>query len=316
MSTVRMLTVAFTAVLVAACSTPPSSSPAETGSISGPDSGRDEDVPRTFEDAEESDLPRDTADADGGEDIREDTMADTESDGDVLGDADAAPDTVEDASDDPDVIAGQGTIGMEILRQHGDPIHAIFAAIGGGGLIAGIAAYVKQVRPDIKVIGVQHVDSDAMAQSVKAGERVRLDTVGVFSDGTAVKQVGAETFNLVQQYVDDIIVVDTDETCAAIKDFFTATRTLLEPAGALAVAGLKQYVAATGIQDETLAAVSCGANMNFDRLRFLSERAVLGAISESMFAVTIPERPGSFKRFCELVGHRNVTEFNYRISDD
>lgn len=218
--------------------------------------------------------------------------------------------------DDPDVIAGQGTIGMEILRQHGRPIHAIFAAIGGGGLISGIAAYVKQVRPDIRVIGVQHVESDAMKRSVEAGQSVLLDEVGLFSDGTAVKEVGVETLRLVNRYVDEILVVDTDETCAAIKDVFTATRTLLEPAGALALAGLKQYVAATGIEDETLVAVSCGANMNFDRLRFVSERAELGERREAVFAVTIPEQPGSFRRFCELVGGRNVTEFNYRISHD
>lgn len=218
--------------------------------------------------------------------------------------------------DDPDVIAGQGTIGMEILRQHGRPIHAIFAAIGGGGLISGIAAYVKQVRPDIKIIGVQHVDSDAMRQSIEVGSIVELRDVGLFSDGTAVKTVGAETFRLVEQYVDDILLVDTDETCAAIKDVFTATRTLLEPAGALAIAGLKKYVEETGVAGETLVAVSCGANMNFDRLRFVSERAELGERREAVFGVTIPERPGSFRRFCELVGDRNVTEFNYRISDE
>ena len=218
--------------------------------------------------------------------------------------------------DDPDVIAGQGTIGMEILRQHGRPIDAIFVAIGGGGLIAGIAAYVKRVRPDIRVIGVQHVESDAMARSIAAGERVELADVGLFSDGTAVKSVGVETFRLVQQHVDDILIVDTDETCAAIKDVFTDTRTLLEPAGALAIAGLKQYVASTGVTDETLVAVACGANMNFDRLRFVSERAEIGERREAVFAVTVPERPGSFRRFCELVGDRNVTEFNYRISDE
>nr|WP_083914854.1 threonine ammonia-lyase, biosynthetic [Ilumatobacter nonamiensis] len=218
--------------------------------------------------------------------------------------------------DDPDVIAGQGTIGMEILRQHGRPVHAIFAAIGGGGLISGVAAYVKRVRPDIRVIGVQHVDSDAMARSVAAGERVELADVGLFSDGTAVKAVGVETFRLVRKHVDDILIVDTDETCAAIKDVFTDTRTLLEPAGALAIAGMKKYVAETGIEGETLISVACGANMNFDRLRFVSERAEIGERREAVFAVTIPERPGSFRRFCELVGDRNVTEFNYRISDE
>ncbi|MCH9837286.1 MAG: threonine ammonia-lyase, biosynthetic [Ilumatobacter sp.] len=218
--------------------------------------------------------------------------------------------------DDPDVIAGQGTIAMEVLRQHGRPIHAIFVAIGGGGLIAGISTYVKRVRPGIKVIGVQHVESDAMARSIAAGERVELSGVGLFSDGTAVKSVGIEPFRLVQEHVDDILIVDTDETCAAIKDVFTDTRTLLEPAGALAIAGMKQYVASTGVSDETLVAIACGANMNFDRLRFVSERAEIGERREAVFAVTVPEQPGSFRRFCELVDHRNVTEFNYRISDE
>jgi threonine dehydratase len=218
--------------------------------------------------------------------------------------------------DDPDVIAGQGTIGMEILRQHGQRIDAIFVAIGGGGLIAGVAAYVKQVRPEIRVIGVQHDESTAMAQSIAAGHRVQLDEVGLFSDGTAVKAVGEETFRLVQEFVDDIVLVDTDETCAAIKDVFTDTRSLLEPAGALAIAGLKKYVHATGAVDETLVAIACGANMNFTRLRFVAERADFGEQREAIFAVTIPEQPGSFRRFCEVVGARDVTEFNYRISDD
>ncbi|BAN03724.1 threonine ammonia-lyase, biosynthetic [Ilumatobacter coccineus] len=217
--------------------------------------------------------------------------------------------------DDPDVIAGQGTVGMEILRQHGRPIHAIFVAVGGGGLIAGIAAYVKQVRPDIKVIGVQHEDSTAMAQSLAAGHRVELTDVGLFADGTAVKKVGEETFRMASKYVDEMVIVDTDETCAAIKDVFTETRTLLEPAGALAIAGAKKYAATIGCTDKTLVAVSCGANMNFDRLRFVAERADIGEQREAVFAVTIPERPGSFREFCEVVGARNVTEFNYRISD-
>lgn len=223
--------------------------------------------------------------------------------------------------DDPDVIAGQGTIGMEILRQHSAPLHAIFIAIGGGGLIAGVAAYVKQVRPDIRIIGVQTLDSDAMARSLKAGQRVTLPDVGLFSDGTAVRLVGEETFRLAQQYVDEIIIVDNDAICAAIKDVFQDTRSILEPAGALAIAGAKAYVERSAmsknpVRDESLVAIACGANMNFDRLRFVAERAEVGEFREAVFAVTIPERRGSFRRFCELVGPRNVTEFNYRVSDE
>jgi threonine dehydratase len=223
--------------------------------------------------------------------------------------------------DDPDVIAGQGTIGMEILRQHSGPIHAIFVAIGGGGLISGIGAYVKAVRPDIKIIGVQSIDSDAMAKSLKAGERVTLPDVGLFSDGTAVRLVGEETFRVAQQVVDEIILVDTDAICAAIQDVFQDTRSILEPAGALAIAGAKAYVersqmARQPIKNESLVAVACGANMNFDRLRFVAERAELGEAREAVFAVTIPEQRGSFRRFCSLVGPRNVTEFTYRISDE
>ena len=218
--------------------------------------------------------------------------------------------------DDPDVIAGQGTIGMEILRQHQGPIDAVFVAIGGGGLIAGVAAYLKAVRPEIKVIGVQTTDSDAMIQSVQAGERVRLHDVGLFSDGTAVKLVGEETFRVARELVDDYIRVDTDAVCAAIKDVFQDTRSILEPAGALGVAAIKQYVARTGCTDQTFVAITCGANMNFDRLRFVAERADVGEEREALFAVTIPEERGSFKRFCGLIGPRSVTEFNYRISDE
>ncbi len=222
--------------------------------------------------------------------------------------------------DDPDVIAGQGTIGMEILRQHAGPIHAIFIAIGGGGLISGVAAYVKQIRPDIKIIGVQSIDSDAMARSLKSGHRVELHDVGLFSDGTAVKLVGEETFRLAQMYVDEVILVDTDAICAAIKDVFQDTRSILEPAGALAVAGAKAYVEreAMGknpVLEQDLIAITCGANMNFDRLRFVAERAEIGESREAVFAVTIPEQRGSFRHFCKMVGARNVTEFNYRISD-
>ncbi|KAB0584389.1 threonine ammonia-lyase, biosynthetic [Ideonella dechloratans] len=217
--------------------------------------------------------------------------------------------------DDPDVIAGQGTIAMEILRQHEGPIDAVFVAIGGGGLISGVAAYIKAVRPEIKVIGVQTVDSDAMARSVEAGRRVTLGDVGLFSDGTAVKLVGEETFRLARELVDDYVRVTTDELCAAMKDIFQDTRSVVEPAGALGVAGLKQYAATHKCKGQTFVAIACGANMNFDRLRFVAERAEYGEQREALFAVTIPEERGSFRRFCELVGSRSVTEFNYRISD-
>jgi len=217
--------------------------------------------------------------------------------------------------DDPDVIAGQGTIGMEILRQHPKPIHAIFVAVGGGGLISGIAAYVKSVRPEVKVIGVEPVDSDAMTRSLKAGKRVTLSHVGLFADGVAVKRVGEETFRLASKYVDEMILVDTDATCAAIKDVFEDTRSILEPAGALSVAGAKAYAEKTRIKGQTLVAIACGANTNFDRLRFVAERAEVGEHREAILAVSIPEKPGSFKRFCATLGARNITEFNYRIAD-
>ncbi len=217
--------------------------------------------------------------------------------------------------DDPEVIAGQGTIGMEILRQHPDPIHAIFCCVGGGGLIAGVAAYVKRLRPDIRIIGVEAVDADAMARSLSAGKRVKLEQVGLFADGAAVKAVGEETFRLCQQYVDEMVLVDTDAICAAIKDVFEDTRSILEPAGALAIAGAKEYARRHKLKDKTLVAVASGANMNFDRLRFVAERAELGEQREAVLAVTIPETPGSFKKFCKLLGARNITEFNYRYSD-
>ena len=217
--------------------------------------------------------------------------------------------------DDPDVIAGQGTVGMEILRQHTGPLDAIFVAIGGGGLIAGIAAYVKRLRPEVKIIGVEPQDADAMDRSLKAGRRVKLEQVGLFADGVAVKQVGEETFRLCRELVDEIILVDTDAICAAIKDVFEDTRAILEPAGALAVAGAKAYVEKTRAKNQTLVAVACGANMNFDRLRFVAEQAELGEKREAILAVTIPEEPGSFKAFCALLGPRNVTEFNYRYAD-
>jgi len=217
--------------------------------------------------------------------------------------------------DDPDVIAGQGTIGMEILRQHQAPIHAIFCAIGGGGLISGVAAYVKQVRPDIKVIGVQTTDSDAMYRSLKAKKRVQLTDVGLFADGTAVKLAGEETLRICKKYVDEIVLVDTDAVCAAIKDVFQDTRSILEPSGALAIAGAKLYAKRERLKGETLVTVCSGANMNFDRLRFVAERAEIGEKREAILAVTIPETPGSFRKFCSLLGNRNITEFNYRFAD-
>ncbi len=217
--------------------------------------------------------------------------------------------------DDPDVIAGQGTIGMEILRQYQQPIHAIFVAIGGGGLIAGIAAYVKRLYPATKIIGVEPVDADAMSRSLAAGKRVKLDRVGLFADGVAVKEVGVETFRLCQQYVDEVILVDTDDICAAIKDVFEDTRSILEPAGALAIAGAKAYIDREQIIGETLVAVACGANMNFDRLRFVAERAEVGERREAILAVTIPEERGSFRRFCACLGTYNLTEFNYRMAN-
>lgn len=216
--------------------------------------------------------------------------------------------------DDPDVIAGQGTIAMEILRQHQGALDAIFVPIGGGGLAAGVAAYIKAVRPEIKIIGVQMSDSDAMLRSVQQGRRITLPDVGLFSDGTAVKQVGKETFRLVRALVDDFIVVDTDAVCAAIKDIFHDTRSIVEPSGAMSVAAVTQYIEKHKIRDGTFVAVLSGANMNFDRLRFVAERARVGEKREALFAVTIPETPGSFKRFCETLGSRNVTEFNYRIA--
>ncbi len=234
--------------------------------------------------------------------------------------------------DDPDVIAGQGTIAMEMLRQHQGQLDAVFLAIGGGGLISGVANYIKAVRPEIKIIGVQMNDSNAMLQSVTAKKRVALKDVGLFADGTAVKLVGEETFRIARNLVDEFIEVDTDAVCAAIKDVFLDTRSIVEPSGAMAVAAIKKYVATRKTKGETYAAVLCGANMNFDRLRFVAERAEVGEEREALFAVTVPEERGSFKRFCETIGTlpqfgpagthgkasataaRNVTEFNYRIS--
>ncbi len=219
--------------------------------------------------------------------------------------------------DDPDVIAGQGTIAMEIIRQaNGRKIDGIFVPVGGGGLVAGVAVYIKALYPEIKVFGVQTVDSCGMKQSMEKGDRVLLEDVGLFSDGTAVKLVGEETFKLSKQFVDGIITVDTDEVCAAIKDVFQDTRSILEPAGALSVAGIKKYVKENKLKDHTFVGILSGANMNFDRLRFVAERAEVGEHREVLFSVTIPEKPGSFKKLIQLLGNRNVTEFNYRISDN
>ncbi len=218
--------------------------------------------------------------------------------------------------DDPEVIAGQGTIGMELLRQSRTPIDAVFVPVGGGGLIAGIAVYLKRLRPEIKIIGVEPEDADAMARSLCKKERITLPQVGIFADGVAVKQVGEETFRLCQMYVDEVIRVDNDAICAAIKDVFEDTRSILEPAGALGVAGAKVWTAREKARNKNLVAIASGANMNFDRLRFVAERAELGEKREAVLAVTIPEKPGSFKAFCSLLGARAITEFNYRFSDE
>ena len=214
--------------------------------------------------------------------------------------------------DDPHTIAGQGTVAMEILRQHPGPLDAIFVPVGGGGLIAGIAAYVKYLRPEIKIIGVEPDDSNCLQAAMAAGERVVLPTVGIFADGVAVAQIGQYTFDICKDYVDEVITVSTDEICAAIKDIYDDTRSITEPAGALGVAGIKKYVESRGVTGQTLVAIDSGANVNFDRLRHVAERAELGEGREAIIAVTIPEKPGSFKAFCEAVGKRQITEFNYR----
>jgi threonine dehydratase len=214
--------------------------------------------------------------------------------------------------DDPDVIAGHGTIGMEISRQSGGNVDAVFVPVGGGGLVAGIAAYLKYVHPNVRIIGVNAADSTAMHDSLEAGERISLERVGIFADGVAVRKVGAETFRLARELIDEMIIVDTDEICAGIQDIFEDTRSIVEPAGAMAVAAIKKFVAREGCVDRRLVAINCGANMNFDRLRHVAERAEIGAQREALLAVEIPERPGSFLELCRVLGRRSVTEFNYR----
>jgi threonine dehydratase len=218
--------------------------------------------------------------------------------------------------DDPNVIAGQGTVGLEIVRQHADFIDAIFVPVGGGGLIAGVGTIVKYLSPKTKIIGVEPADAACMAKAFAKNRRVVLDQVGIFADGVAVKQAGKENFRVAKKCVDEIITVSTDEICAAIKDIFDDTRSINEPAGALAVAGLKKYVKKKKLKNKTLVAINSGANMNFDRLRHVSERAEIGELREALVAVTIPERPGSFKTFCKTIGKRGITEFNYRYADD
>lgn len=217
--------------------------------------------------------------------------------------------------DDIDVVAGQGTVAMEILRQHSGPIDAVFVPVGGGGLIAGMAAYIKYLRPNIKVIGVESEDSACLKAALKAGKRVVLDQVGVFAEGVAVAQIGKVPFKLCRELVDDVITVNTDEMCAAVKDIFDDTRAVSETSGALSLAGLKKYIQQTGVENQTLICVNSGANTNFDRLQHIAERTELGEQREAILAVTIPERPGSFKKFCRTIGKRMVTEFNYRYAD-
>jgi threonine dehydratase len=217
--------------------------------------------------------------------------------------------------DDPDVIAGQGTVGMELLRQHPDPLEAIFVQIGGGGLAAGVAAYVKFLRPDVKVIGVEPEDAASMGAAIATGERVRLDHVGLFADGVAVRQAGSETFRLCQRLLDEVITVGTDEICAAVRDIFEDTRAIPEPSGAVGLAGLKMYAVREKLQGRGLIAISSGANMNFDRLRHIAERAEVGEGREALLAVTIPEQPGSYRKFIQVLGNRSITEFNYRYAE-
>ena len=218
--------------------------------------------------------------------------------------------------DDFDVMAGQGTIAHEIIRQHPDKIHAIFVPVGGGGLAAGIAGFIKAVKPEVKIIAVEPADAACFYEAMAAGRRVTLKDVGIFADGVAVRQVGKNTFGMLRHLVDDVITVTTDQICAAIKDTFEDTRAICEPAGAVSLAGLKKYVESKKLTQKTLVAINSGANMNFDRLRHVSERSELGEEREALLAVQIPERPGSFKQFCKIIGKRQITEFNYRYADD
>jgi threonine dehydratase len=217
--------------------------------------------------------------------------------------------------DDPDIIAGQGTVGMEILHQHPRELHAVFVPVGGGGLAAGVSVYIKHLRPDIKVIGVEPEDAASLYQALLKKKRVTLDQVGLFADGVAVRQIGEEPYRICRQHIDEVVLVNTDEICAAIKDIFDDTRSIVEPAGALAVAGLKKYVEREGLRGQSLVAINSGANMNFSRLNHVAERAEIGEHHEAVFAVTIPERAGSFREFCQTIGHRSITEFNYRFAD-
>lgn len=217
--------------------------------------------------------------------------------------------------DDPDVIAGQGTVGVEILRQYTDDIDAVFIPVGGGGLIAGVSAYIKYLRPQTKIIGVEPDDAACLVAALQKNRRVVLPSVGIFADGVAVRQIGKETFRIAKKCVDEVITVNTDEICAAIKDIFDDTRSIMEPAGALAIAGIKKYLEQQPTEDKTYIAINSGANMNFDRLRHVAERSEIGEHREALLAVTIPERPGSFRKFCKTIGKRGITEFNYRFAD-
>ena len=242
--------------------------------------------------------------------------------GDSFDDAQAHARAVQDAEgsiyvppfDDLDVIAGQGTIGMEILRHHSGPIAAIFLPVGGGGLAAGVGSYVKFLRPEIKIIGVEPDDAASMQAALRSGERVTLNQVGLFADGVAVKQAGAETFRLCQAVLDEVITVSTDAICAAMKDIFDDVRAVAEPAGALALAGLKAWCERDGVSDRTVVAINSGANVNFDRLRHVAERAEIGERGEALLAVTIPEVAGSYRAFIQTLGARSITEFNYRYA--